>query len=303
MTFQPELGAASRPTRSLHPVEPVSVPDPVRVLLCEDHEIYRIGLRVLIELEPDLIVVGEVSDVASACAMAERVNPHIVVIRQGLLEHVRTDSVTALCRPDRAVLILAETESELDLAEALRAGVRGYLSRWVAAPRLVDGIRALSKDEFVLDPAFARHLVQFLTGATAGPAQIPPQLSALTRLTERQRAVALLVAEGMTNGEIAARLFVSDATVKSHITTVLRRLGVHSRTQLAIFVNNSVDDGSVDSPYVQREMHQASGMVAAQLSIGVDDALLALRGRAMASGRSVGEIAADVVARRLVFDE
>ncbi|GAA1968858.1 response regulator transcription factor [Microbacterium deminutum] len=208
------------------------------MLLCEDNEIYRIGLRVLIELEPDLVVVGEVVDVASACSLADLVDPHIVVIRQGLLPHMQEESVSALCSRDRAVLILAETESKLDLAGALRAGARGYLSRWVAAPRLVDGIRALAKDELVLDPAFARHLLQFLTTGPTGAAEIPAQLSALNPLTDRQRTVALLVAEGMTNGEIAARLSVSDATVKSHITAVLRRLGVRSRTQLAIFVNN-----------------------------------------------------------------
>ncbi|MGC5220989.1 LuxR C-terminal-related transcriptional regulator [Micromonospora sp. DT81.3] len=209
------------------------------MLLCEDHEIYRIGLRVLIEREPDMVVVGEVGDVASACSMADRVDPHVVVIRQGLLQHVQAASVSALCLRDRAVLILAENESEHDLAEALRAGARGYLSRRVAAPQLVDGIRAVSKDGLALDPTFARHLVQFLTSEPTGPAEIPAQLGALTRLTERQRAVALLVAEGMTNGEIAARLFVSDATVKSHLTTVLRRLGLRSRTQLAILVNNT----------------------------------------------------------------
>ncbi len=238
MTFQPEPTEEFVPTRSLQ-VWPIAVPDPVRVLLCEDHEIYRVGLRVLIDVEPDLVVVGEVADVASACSLAEQVDPHIVVIRQGLLQNVPDDCIGTLCARDRAVLVLAETESELDLAEALRAGVKGYLSRWVDAPRLVDGIRALSKDELVLDPAFARHLLQFLTAGPTGPVEVPTPLSALTRLTERQRAVALLVAEGMTNGEIAARLFVSDATVKSHITTVLRRVGVRSRTQLAIFVNNT----------------------------------------------------------------
>jgi DNA-binding NarL/FixJ family response regulator len=210
------------------------------VLLCEDHEIYRIGLRVLIEREPDLVVVGEVVDVASACSLADRVDSQIVVIRQGLLLDAPQESFRALCRRDRAVLILAESDSELDLADALRVGVRGYLSRWVAAPRLIDGLRALSKDELALDPAFARHLVQFLTNGPTGPAEIPPQLTALTQLTERQRAVALLVAEGLTNGEIAARLYVSDATVKSHITAVLRRLGIRSRIQLAIFINNNI---------------------------------------------------------------
>lgn len=236
--FQPESGTASHPTRSLQHVWPVPGPELIRVLLCEDNEIYRIGLRAVIEVESDLAVVGEVVDVASACSLADRVEPHIVVIRQGLLQHVSDETISALCRRDRAVLILAETESELHLAEALRAGVRGYLSRWVTAPRLLDGIRALSKEELVLDPAFARHLVNFLIAEPPGVTAIPTQLSALTRLTERQRAVARLVAEGKTNGEISAQLSVSKATVKSHITAVSRRLGVRGRIQLAIAVNN-----------------------------------------------------------------
>lgn len=240
MVFQSESGTASYSTRSLQHVWPVAGPELVRVLLCEDNEIYRIGLRALIELEPDLAVVGEVVDVASACSLADHVEPHIVVIRQGLLQNVSEESISALCRRDRAVLILAETESELHLAEALRAGVRGYLSRWVAASRLLDGIRALSKEELVLDPAFARHLVNFLTAETAGPPEISTQASTLTRLTERQRAVALLVAEGRTNGEISAQLSVSKATVKSHINAVSRRLGLRGRIQLAIFVNNDI---------------------------------------------------------------
>ncbi|MGC5225472.1 LuxR C-terminal-related transcriptional regulator [Micromonospora sp. DT81.3] len=239
MTFQLESRAGFHSTPSPQEGWPFPGAEPVRVLLCEDHEIYRIGLRVLIEREPDLVVVGEVGDVASACSLAARVHPQVVVIRQGLLEDLQEQSVSALCLRDRAVLILAETETESDLAEALRAGARGYLSRRVAAPRLVDGIRAVSKDGLALDPTFARHLVRFLTTGPTGPAEIPTQLGALTSLTERQRAVALLVAEGMSNGEIAARLFVSNATVKSHITTVLRRLGIRSRTQLAILVNNT----------------------------------------------------------------
>lgn len=237
--FQPESGTAPPPTRSLQPVWPVPGPELVRVLLCEDNEIYRIGLRALIDLEPDLAVVGEVVDVASAMSLADRVEPHIIVIRQGLLHDVSEETVSALCRRDRAVLILAETESELHLAEALRAGVRGYLPRWVAAPRLIDGIRALSREELVLDPSYARHLVSFLTTESTGAAESPAQLSALARLTERQRAVALLVAEGRTNGEIGAILSVSKATVKSHITAVSRRLGVRGRIQLAIYVNNN----------------------------------------------------------------
>jgi DNA-binding NarL/FixJ family response regulator len=239
MTLQPEPFAASDASPSSQQVEPAHAAEPARILLCEDHEIYRVGLRALIELEPDMVVVGEAMDVASACSLADRVSPQIIVIRQGLLRQAPEESVRALCGRDRAVLALAETESDLDLAEALRAGVTGYISQWVAAPRLIDCIRAVSKNELVLDPAFARHLAQFLTMGPTDPAKSPAPLGALSGLTERQRAVALLVAEGMTNGEIAARLSVSDATVKSHITAVMRRLGVRSRTQLAIFVNDT----------------------------------------------------------------
>ena len=239
MAFLPDPGTTLASTGSLQHLPPTPEAKPVRVLLCEDHEIYRVGLRVLIEREPDLVVVGESLDVVSASALADRVAPHIVVIRQGLLQEGHEEAVHALCSRDAAVLLLAETESEVDLADALRAGVSGYLSRRVAGPRLVDGIRALSKDEFVLDPPFARHLVRFLTAGQGGSAELPAHVGVLTQLTERQRAVALLVAEGMTNGEIAAELSVSHATVKSHIGAVSRRLGVRSRTQLALLVNNA----------------------------------------------------------------
>jgi DNA-binding NarL/FixJ family response regulator len=239
MAFLPEPGSALSATRSRRQLPAPPEPRPVRVLLCEDHEIYRVGLRVLIEREPDLVVVGEAVDVVSASALADRMAPHIIVIRQGLLQEGHEDAVRALCSRDGAVLLLAETESEVDLADALRAGVSGYLSRRVAGTRLVDGIRALSKDEFVLDPPYARHLVRFLTAGEGGAAELPTHVGVLTQLTERQRAVALLVAEGMTNGEIAAELSVSGATVKSHIGAVSRRLGVRSRTQLALLVNNA----------------------------------------------------------------
>lgn len=272
----------------------------VRVLLCEDHEISRVGLRVLIDLEPDLSVVGEVADVRAACSLAEEVGAQVVIVRQGLLEQTPTASLGELCGGDRAVMILAGTEAEFDLVGMMRAGVRGCLPHSVAAPRLIDGIRALSQDELVLDRLFAPHLVQFLSTVPAA-SEAQPGSTPLTRLTERQRTVALLVAEGMTNGEIAARLFVSHATVKSHVTVVLRRLGVRSRTELAIAVNSAGDE-TRDEPAGLREMHRASGMVAAQLAIGVEDALLVLRGHAAASGRSIGEVASDVIARQLLFD-
>jgi DNA-binding NarL/FixJ family response regulator len=225
--------------RPLHRLPPVT-PDPIRVLLCEDHEIYRVGLRVLIEGEPDLVVVGETEDVWDACALAGRVSPQVVVIRQGLLEGHEDAALGEICALGGAVLVLAECETELELVRALRAGARGYLARRLAAPRLLDGIRALARDEPALDPAVARHLMRYLTDGQRDTSGVANARVLLQRLTERQRAVALLAAEGLTNDEIAARLYLTQATVKSHLTAILRRLSIHNRTQLAILVNRDV---------------------------------------------------------------
>jgi DNA-binding NarL/FixJ family response regulator len=134
------------------------------------------------------------------------------------------------------VLVLAEpgTEAGSELVEVLQAGVRGFLPRRSAAQRLVDGVRSLAKNEAALDSAATNQLVRFLTS----PAERRGSgTRALDQLTERQREVAELVAQGLSNEEIAAELFLSLATIKSHLTASMRRLGVRTRTQLAILVN------------------------------------------------------------------
>jgi DNA-binding NarL/FixJ family response regulator len=120
------------------------------------------------------------------------------------------------------------------MMDVLQAGVRGFLPRRAAACRLVEAVRALARKETALDSAVASQLVRYLTGdAVHGDTEE----RSLDRLTERQREVAALVAEGLSNEEIASRLFLSPATVKSHLTAVMRRLDVRTRTQLAILLN------------------------------------------------------------------
>ncbi|QHC66679.1 DNA-binding response regulator [Rathayibacter sp. VKM Ac-2759] len=302
MTVQAAAGASrARGVRAPQPVDAGPPAENVRVLLCDDHEISRVGLRALIDPEAGLSVVGEAADVESACSIAEQLDPHVVIVRLGLLDQTRGEPLGELCSRNRAVLILAGIEAEFDLVGMMRAGVRGCLPHSVAAPRLLDGIRALSQDELVLDRLFAPHLVQFLSTAPTTVAEAGSGPTPLNRLTERQRAVAHLVAEGMTNGEIAARLFVSHATVKSHVTVVLRRLAVRSRTELAIAVKSFGEETETESTGL-REMHHAAGMIAVQMSIGVEEAMILLRSRAAESGRSVRETATDVVARRLRFE-
>ena len=221
------------------PVRPHAVPSPttlVCVLLCEDREVFRIGLRVVLEAEPDMAVVAETSHLPEALEATEGGGTVVVVVRQGLVAGDALPLLRTLCRRNTAVLVLAEpeTESEPELVEILQAGVRGFLPRRSGAQRLVDGVRALARHEAALDPAATSHLVHHLT---SGPQpRSAPGPRALDRLTYRQREVAELVAQGLSNEEIAGRLFLSLATVKSHLTASMRRLGVRSRTELAILV-------------------------------------------------------------------
>ncbi len=245
-----ETGGRSHPTGAARPPAPRGSVRPaplgphgmrppttlVCVLLCEDQEVFRIGMREVLEAEPDIAVVAETSHLHEALEAADDVRTQVVVVRQGLVAGAALSLLRNLCQRDTAVLVLAEpgTESEPELVQILQAGVRGYLPRRSDAQRLVDGVRALARHEAALDPTATSQLVQYLTAPQDRPA---PTVRALDRLTDRQREVAELVAQGMSNEEIARRLFLSLATIKSHLTASMRRLDVRTRTQLAILVN------------------------------------------------------------------
>jgi DNA-binding NarL/FixJ family response regulator len=242
------VGTGDRTARDGHaPGARGSVPPPrlpstrppttlVRVVLCEDQEVFRLGLRVVLEAQPDMAVVAETACLTGALAAAQDVETQVVVARQGLVAGETLPLLRDLCHQGTAVLVLAEPGEEggSELVEVLRAGVRGYLPRRSAAQRLVDAVRALARDEAALDPTATSQLVRYLTAPAPRPRSAERPLDGLT---DRQREVAELVAEGLSNEEIASRLFLSLATVKSHLTASMRRLGVRSRTQLAILVN------------------------------------------------------------------
>src|SRR4051812_46497982 len=208
----------------------------VRVLLCEDQEVFRLGLRVVLEAEPDMAVVAETAHLPAAVLAADGVGTQVVVVRQGLVGGATLPLLRDLCRGGTAVLVLAEPgeQSGSELVEVLQAGVRGFLPRRSAAQRLVEGVRSLAKNEAALDSAATNQLVRYLTSPAERRAA---DTRALDQLTDRQREVAELVAQGLSNEEIAAEMFLSLATIKSHLTASMRRLGIRTRTQLAILVN------------------------------------------------------------------
>ena len=212
----------------------------VRVLLCEDQQVFRLGLRVVLEAEPDMAVVAEIRHLPEALEFAAESGAQVVVVRQGLVDGATLPVLRDLCERGTAVLVLAEPEPEPEadagerLVAILQAGVRGYLPRRAAAKCLVDGVRALARHEAALDTTATSHLVRYLTDPAALRSTDEHPLD---RLTERQREVAELVAQGLSNEEIACRLFLSLSTVKTHLTASMRRLDVRTRTQLAILVN------------------------------------------------------------------
>ena len=226
------------PRRSVPGLHPCAKRPPqplVQVVLCEDHEVFRLGLRAVFEAQPDIAVVAETADFVQALDAADGPVTPVVVVRQTLVGGATLPLLRERCRQGTGVLVLAETRgSRTCLMDVLQAGVRGCLPRRAAAQPLVDAVRALARHEVALDSGVTGQLVRHLTGEAV---QTSAQARILDRLTERQREVAELVAQGLSNEEIAGRLFLSPATIKSHLAAVMRRLDVRTRTQLAILVN------------------------------------------------------------------
>jgi DNA-binding NarL/FixJ family response regulator len=214
---------------------------PVRVLICDDYEVLRHGLRTVLRSAPDLAVVAEAADATEALALATTHQPDVALVGLGAQGAIVRDLVTALTAMGIRVVLLGEARAGSDLVDALQAGARGYVHTTVSPQRLVQGVRAVAHGETVLDAAVTGELLHRLDGARR-PVRGEEQ-SFHSPLTARQQTVSELVAEGLTNAEIATRLQVSRATVKGHITVALRRLGLRDRTQLAIHVHRAARPG------------------------------------------------------------
>lgn len=194
-----------------------AAPGAIRVLLCEDLQIYLLGLRALLGTEPGLVVVGAVHSLWSGLELSdEELADLVVVVGREILVDAELEAMHTLTERGASVLVLNGSGSGPGLRRTIRAGARGVLPRETPAPELVEAIRRLPRD---------------------APPDCPTNQS-LGLLTERQRTVALLVAQGLSNAEIAGHLFLSVATVKSHLNAVLRRFGLRSRTQLAVMIND-----------------------------------------------------------------
>jgi NarL family two-component system response regulator LiaR len=197
----------------------------IRVLIVDDHAVVRQGLRAFLQLQPDLRIVGEAADSDGAVAAAKKLAPNVVLLDL-LLPGARGASlVTALrvAAPRARVLVLSSYADEAQVFAVMQAGAGGYLLKDVQPEALADAIRQVHQGLSVLHPDVARRL--------SAPAPATPGVD----FTERERDVLKLMAQGFANKEIAQRLFIAEATVKTHVSNILQKLGVADRTQAALY--------------------------------------------------------------------
>lgn len=195
--------------------------DVIRVALCDDHPVVRAGVRALIDSQDGLLVVGEADDLASAVQMCRTEQPDVVLMDLSLgTEEGGADITAALGRLDPApeVLVLTTYDTEADILRAMDAGARGYLLKDAPPAELFAAIRATAKGETVLAPSVAATLVR--RSARTGNHTV---------VTEREVEVLELLAQGLGNRDLARQLFVSEATVKSHLAHIYLKLGVDTR--------------------------------------------------------------------------
>jgi DNA-binding NarL/FixJ family response regulator len=210
----------------------------VRVLLADDQPLIRAGFRMLLEEQPDIAVIGEAADGAEAVRLTRQLRPDVVLMD---VRMPGTDGIEATRRivaetPGSRVLVLTTYDLDEYAFTALRYGASGFLLKDARPADLADAIRAVAGGDAVIAPGVTRRLLDNFAGLLPDMrSHDPPCSPAMDQLTSRERQILIHVAEGLSNSEIAATLFVSEATVKSHLGRVLAKLSLRDRVQAVIF--------------------------------------------------------------------
>lgn len=218
----------------------------VRVLIADDEAMVRAGFQMILEIEPDMDVVGEAEDGEQALSVARRTRPDVVVmdIRMPRLDGLAaTQRLLAELDPPPHVLIVTTFDDEESLYAALRAGASGFLLKNAPPEQLVEGVRTVAAGEGLLSPAVTRRVIEeFARQSPAPPSPAPPELA---ELTERELEVLRLMARGLSNAEIANRLVITAGTAKTHVGRILMKLGLANRVQAVVlaYENGLVQPG------------------------------------------------------------
>src|SRR4051794_40115897 len=206
----------------------------VRVLLCDDQALVRGGFRMILEARADIEVVGEAEDGAQALEMTWRQRPDVVLmdVRMPRIDGVEATRRLVTAGAEARILILTTFDLDEYVFEALRAGASGFLLKDVQPAQLVDAVRVVARGDALLDPAVTRRLLDRFAHALPGAPEPPP--AQLDELSVREREVLALLAGGLSNAELAERLVLSETTIKTHVSSILRKLGLRDRVQAVV---------------------------------------------------------------------
>ena len=203
----------------------------IRVLVVDDQALVRSGFRMILDAQPDIDVVGEAENGRQAVELAAVSAADVILmdIRMPELDGIEATARILAAQPETKILILTTFDLDEYVTRALRAGASGFLLKDVRPAQLVEAIRVIASGDALLAPSVTRRLLDQFAGGLETRAPVE-----LEQLTEREREILLLVAEGLSNAEIAERLVVGESTVKTHVSAVLRKLQLRDRVQLVI---------------------------------------------------------------------
>lgn len=206
----------------------------IRLLLVDDQALFREGLRILLSVWDDLEVVGEASNGQEALAVATAVNPDVILmdLRMPVMDGVTATRRLQQVQPNSRVIVLTTFDDDEHVFDGLRAGAVGYLLKDVSSEKLVEAIRTTARGDSFLQPSVAAKVLAEFTRLNQKPTAPPQPL--IEALSERELEILRIVATGASNKEIAHQLFITEGTVKNHITNILGKLGVRDRTQAAL---------------------------------------------------------------------
>lgn len=212
----------------------------IRIVLADDQHLIRQGMKALLELESDLQIVGEAENGQIAVQQVEQLHPDLVLmdIRMPVMDGVAATEAIARQFPNTKVLILTTFDDQEYVTAALQKGATGYLLKDTPSEDLAEAIRAAHKGYTQISPGI---LPKLLAQVAPSPAPPPVPPDGFSSLTPREREVLVLVARGASNREIAQALYISEGTVKNHVTNILNRLELRDRTQAAILANTFLD--------------------------------------------------------------
>lgn len=217
-------------------------PEKIRLLVVDDHPLFRRGLTALLSQDERFEIVGEAGDVSEALRALPAARPDVVLLDNHLPGVRGVDAIPSFRagRPELRVMMLTVSEDEDDLAKALQAGAEGYLLKTSESDQLCDAIVKVSEGQSMISPQMMGKLVAAVRGQAAAPARAPeaPEPQAIDKLSPREREILVLIARGQSNKLIARELSIAETTVKIHVQHIFKKLDLSSRVQVAVYATS-----------------------------------------------------------------